>query len=296
MEKILFPIKIMGITQGMNGGYSHKGTHAIDLAWYNEENKKVYAPFTGKVAQIYPDNNGVWLQSVDKVLFADGTVDYATVKTIHSNDISNLYVGKVVKQGEHYYTMGKKGQATAVHLHIEIAKGHVKGFAKNQYGIYHLPNSINVYDGFCLGKDVVVKNGLNYAWKREDEVKEPQPTPTPSQKFEIGAEVIINGNLYKTANEEKATGSVSNKKTKITRYVANTKHPYNTTGDLGWMNESDIKLATSTETKYTVKAGDNLTSIAKKYNTTWQKIYNDNKSVIGSNPNIIKAGQVLTIK
>ena len=55
----------------------------------------------------------------------------------------------------------------------------------------------------------------------------------------------------------------------------------------------------STNTKgtvtYTVQKGDNLTKIAKKYNTTWQKIYEDNKDVIGSDPNLIKPGQVLTI-
>ena len=47
---------------------------------------------------------------------------------------------------------------------------------------------------------------------------------------------------------------------------------------------------------YTVQSGDTLSGIASKYGTTWQKIYNDNKSVIGSNPNLIKPGQVLTIK
>lgn len=58
-----------------------------------------------------------------------------------------------------------------------------------------------------------------------------------------------------------------------------------------------IKIPTAAKVvTYTVKAGDNLSSIAKKYNTTWQKIYNDNKSVIGSNPNVIKAGQKLVIK
>jgi len=49
-------------------------------------------------------------------------------------------------------------------------------------------------------------------------------------------------------------------------------------------------------TKYVVKRGDNLSTIALKYHTSWQKIYNDNKKVIGSNPNLIKVGQVLVIK
>lgn len=47
---------------------------------------------------------------------------------------------------------------------------------------------------------------------------------------------------------------------------------------------------------YTVKSGDSLSKIAKEYETTWQKIYEDNKNIIGSNPNLIKVGQKLTIK
>ena len=51
----------------------------------------------------------------------------------------------------------------------------------------------------------------------------------------------------------------------------------------------------SSKTTYTVQSGDNLTKIAKKYNTTWQKVYEDNKDIIASDPNLIKPGQVLTI-
>lgn len=58
----------------------------------------------------------------------------------------------------------------------------------------------------------------------------------------------------------------------------------------------DTNVATNNNRTYTVKSGDTLSGIASKYGTTWQKIYNDNKSVIGSNPNLIKPGQVLTIK
>ena len=46
---------------------------------------------------------------------------------------------------------------------------------------------------------------------------------------------------------------------------------------------------------YTVQRGDNLSSIASKYGTTWQKLYNENKSVIGGNPNLIYAGTTLNI-
>lgn len=46
---------------------------------------------------------------------------------------------------------------------------------------------------------------------------------------------------------------------------------------------------------YTVKKGDNLTKIAKQFGTTWQKIYELNRAIIGGNPNLIRPGQRLTI-
>lgn len=52
-------------------------------------------------------------------------------------------------------------------------------------------------------------------------------------------------------------------------------------------------------TKYTVKKGDTLTAIAKKItgsSSNWRAIYNQNKKVIGDNPNYIRPGMELTIK
>ena len=46
---------------------------------------------------------------------------------------------------------------------------------------------------------------------------------------------------------------------------------------------------------YKIKKGDNLTKIAKKYNTTWKKIYNLNKELIGPDPNFIRIGDVIKI-
>lgn len=46
---------------------------------------------------------------------------------------------------------------------------------------------------------------------------------------------------------------------------------------------------------YTIQRGDTLSGIAKKYGTTWQDLYNANKSVIGNNPNLIYSGTVLTL-
>ena len=49
---------------------------------------------------------------------------------------------------------------------------------------------------------------------------------------------------------------------------------------------------------YTVKSGDTLCTIAKKYYgyvAAYKKIYEANKKIIGANPNMIKAGMVLTL-
>ena len=52
---------------------------------------------------------------------------------------------------------------------------------------------------------------------------------------------------------------------------------------------------TPSSKSYTVRSGDSLAKIASRYGTTWQKIYDANKAIIGSNPNFIKPGQNLTI-
>ena len=166
MEKILFPLKYMNVTQKMNGSYSHKGTFAIDFGHGGDE--KVYAPFTGTIKKIYNTGsgsaNGVWLLSNDKVEFADGTIDYAVVKVIHDNDISDLWVGKVVKQGEHFYNMGTAGNATGKHVHIEVAKGNKVGWYENSYGNWMITNSIDQTKAFFIPSDVVIKDNGGYNW------------------------------------------------------------------------------------------------------------------------------------
>lgn len=49
---------------------------------------------------------------------------------------------------------------------------------------------------------------------------------------------------------------------------------------------------------YTVRAGDSLSRIAARYPQawiTWQSIYNNNRGLIGGNPNLIHPGQTLLI-
>lgn len=56
------------------------------------------------------------------------------------------------------------------------------------------------------------------------------------------------------------------------------------------------KLKLSAAVKYTVKKGDTLSGIAKSHKLSdWKPLYEANKGVIGSNPNLIEVGMVLII-
>ena len=90
----------------------------------------------------------------------------------------------------------------------------------------------------------------------EPAIPAPEPSaPVTTQKFNIGDRVIINGDLYTSSNAASPAGKVSNKTTNITRFASGAAHPYNTTGDLGWMNESDIRLAGEQATSPSIVKG-----------------------------------------
>lgn len=59
-------------------------------------------------------------------------------------------------------------------------------------------------------------------------------------KFRVGDKVILTGELYYTSNDLKPTSYVKDKHTTITRIAVGTRHPYNTTGDLGWCDEKSL--------------------------------------------------------
>ena len=93
-----------------------------------------------------------------------------------------------------------------------------------------------------------LKSKLPYIAKEVNKrlgASETEPTTPTKLKFKVGDKVVINGDLYRSSTASSPNGKVSNKVTQITRVAEGAKHPYNTTGDLGWMNESDIKAYTA---------------------------------------------------
>lgn len=94
--------------------------------------------------------------------------------------------------------------------------------------------------GYYFRCFIYLPDDVQKAIDAEEPKPTPTPAPTPSDKFNIGDKVVINGALYVSSTASSPAGSVSNKVTNITRKVPGTAHPYNTTGDLGWMDESSI--------------------------------------------------------
>lgn len=87
----------------------------------------------------------------------------------------------------------------------------------------------------------------------------PTPAPTPTElKFKVGDIVYIKGLLYVSSDAAEANGHCAGKVTEITRVNPGSAHPYNTTGDLGWMNESDISEIHDEPTTQEIVAGDSV--------------------------------------
>ena len=184
MEKPLYPSRNMRITQGYNTG-THLDSYAIDEAGIDSGISWLKAPFTGIIKRIYSnDANEVWLESIEEVEYPDGTIDFMTILFAHSNDVSNLFVGKRIEKGEEFYSEGTKGQVTGNHCHIECGRGKFTGtgWYKNSNGNFSINNGKRPEE--CLWIDETINilnnNGYNFKMIVNKPIPEPEPTPTPN--------------------------------------------------------------------------------------------------------------------
>ena len=135
---LTYPCKVMNITQGYTGNYSH-GPHnegspkdyPWDEACENTGRSPMYCPCDEMILKrkYTKDTNTLWLESTSKVYFADGTSDYVTLLVTHPNDsdVARLKEGQKFKRGELICYEGTDGNATGNHFHFAVGKGKIKG-------------------------------------------------------------------------------------------------------------------------------------------------------------------------
>lgn len=206
--KLCFPVKFVGITNG----YS-KSHQAIDLGWHDKQDEPIFACADGVITKIYQDEE-----------FGGGLTLSIDYKNGYSSDFKHLSktlvkVGDVVKQYEQVAVMGNTGWASkGTHLH---------------FNLYEYGQRVNPLKHTYLypNQEVCNEDKDKVLYYKDDILK-----------FKIGDKVVIDGDLYVSPDAEKPTGKVTNKETEITRVSEGTKHPYNTTGDLGWMDEKNIRF------------------------------------------------------
>ena len=109
-----------------------------------------------------------------------------------------------------------------------------------------------VYNETSEAVNVTKTAGVPGAWinkslNKKEETKPVEPSK-PDTSNPIGKDVIVNGRLYGTSAGANPGKTVSNLKTKVTRYQKGAKYPYNFTGDIGWASESSVKFIDFTPT------------------------------------------------
>ncbi len=141
----VFPAPQLYLTQLAYESYSHGSQNAIDIA----PGGNVFAPFTGRIVYLDSSWGYAVLQSTDMVYYADGTLDYMTATFMHDEDISNLYVGKIIYQGETFYQAGGMGNGNpnsyADHVHIAVYRGQSDG-RSGGYG----SGNVYAFDAFFI--------------------------------------------------------------------------------------------------------------------------------------------------
>lgn len=168
IEDFLCPFTDMYITQGSGGRSTHAGTMANDVRGKIVGVKApYYAPCTLKCLKIYPENGQIMWQSINKVRFANGKINYATIMTAHDNTVDS-YIGQIVKQGQQLGNMGNKGNASGVHCHIEIEQGNDTSWKKNSYGNYCFNNEVDTDSCYFVDNtNILYGSGGNWKYLKD---------------------------------------------------------------------------------------------------------------------------------
>lgn len=121
-----------------------------------------------------------------------------------------------------------------------------------------------------------------FRFKRWISTPAPTPKPNPTKSVDEVAQEVIDGKWGNSPERQKALEAAGYDYSAVQKKV----------------NQLCNKAPEPKNNTYTVRSGDNLWNIAVYVygnGARWTEIYNKNKNVIGSNPNLIRPGQVLAV-
>lgn len=172
LQYFLFPMETLRITQDELEEHSHKGSYAIDFGGSDEGQDILYAPCDLIVKRIRENANGeIYLESIDEVQFADGTVDYAHILLLHDNNTYENKVGDIIRQGQAFYKEGGMYNGNpnyyGNHVHIEAGKGKWKNCKQyqNEQGTWISENMCSLSSLFWLKKNTKIIDARNHNFK-----------------------------------------------------------------------------------------------------------------------------------
>lgn len=290
--------KVVSTAQGFLGCKESNGSHRKIIDIYNG-----HKPLARGYAVKYTD---AWCATFTSAVFIQaGLTDIAPTECSCGQMIAlyqklgrweenDAYVpapGDVVMYDWQDTGVGENtGAPDHVGIVVEVAGSSIKvieGNKSNAVGYRSMAVNGRYIRGFCLP---------DYASKATSS----SAPSTPAQGgFKVGDLVqFMGGAHYTNAGAATPAGTPKAGPAKVTATSAGAKHPYHlvhtdkTSSVYGWVDAAAVTAAAAQEATYTVKKGDTLSGIAKKYGTTVAALAATNSI---ANPNLIHIGQVLKI-
>jgi len=188
VEVALLPMRYLRVTQTIDeDGTTHDGTLNIDLAGRDSGRDDMYAPVSWSVVRnSNTPNHEVIYWSDNKVLWANGTIDYISVRVLHDDVVIDLPVGRNFDQGDVCYQEGNTGDSQGNHIHLCVARGHTTKIIKHASGYRDLDGSVNPSDVFYINDTIVIKDG-GLKWG----IYVPPIVPPPIIPIKVGDKVFI---------------------------------------------------------------------------------------------------------
>jgi murein DD-endopeptidase MepM/ murein hydrolase activator NlpD len=226
----------------------------------NREEVPVYSAISGEVVF-----KGEFVDAGNMIVIANSDNNQTIItRYLHLKTLPKFKIGDKVKQGDYIADMGNTGNSMGTHLHFEYwicPKNYKYQFSdQKKYAVDPLKYC------YVYPNQIVNENDKNKVMYLE----------------KITYTVVKGDTLVKIANKYNTTYQ------KLAYYnnISNPNKIY--VGQI-------LNIPNDNEIIYTVVKGDTLTKIATYFNTTVTKIYNDNKQIIGNDPNKIYPGQKLVI-